>query len=284
MDPGDYLSEYADGVSQLPSTVASRLSFLGADIAALKARAKAILLPTSSTESGAEADARFLELWAFARGVDQKLACWEASIPDEWQPQPASDLSPAALLKFQAYGTRMDIYPDLWVTSVWNVYRVLRLIVQGVLMSCVERNPFGYLPNIAYGPQSNLQAMRELVDDICASVPFSVGDRVPKSHKEPDYPWIQGSSVTLNHRRAAYALGGWFLLGPLDGCADLETSIDPNRIVIGPEQRAWLITQKNRLGQFYNISKSDLRHVCTIGARHIAPKKPSLTTVVGGHG
>ena len=175
----------------------------------------------------------------------------------------------------------MDIYPDLWVTSVWNVYRVLRLIVQGILLSCCERISFERLANIPYGPPSYIQRIRELVDDICATVPFSVGDRVPIGGKEPDYPCARGSPVTMNHRRAAYALGGWFLLGPLDGCMDLEISVCWETRVIETEQRAWIMSQKARVGRFYNIPQSDQRYVCIIGASRIISTKPFLTTVIG---
>ncbi|KAL9113995.1 MAG: hypothetical protein Q9187_007534, partial [Circinaria calcarea] len=126
----DHPPEWAEYIRTVPLNAASRLTFVGEEVTALRAFAGRIFICT--TEGGSRQE--LLDLVIFARKVDENLTKWESSVPESWKPKPASDTTPAALVKYHAYGTTMDIYPDLWVASIWNSYRFLRLVVQGILI------------------------------------------------------------------------------------------------------------------------------------------------------
>lgn len=218
----------------------------------MKAFAGRIFIRTAEGGSRQE----LLDLVVLARKVDENLTKWESSVPDSWRPKPASDTTPAALVKFQAYGTTMDIYPDLWVASTWNSYRFLRLVVQGILIKCMARDPSCRPSEMPHGPLSYIQTMQKLVDEICASVPFAIGDKLSPGQKVVEYPWVRGALTPANHRRAASAVGPWLLLGPLTNCLEPETSAGLEVEVVGVEQRRWIIAQMGRSRRLYGLKDS----------------------------
>ncbi|MCJ1289262.1 hypothetical protein MMC34_000794 [Xylographa carneopallida] len=199
--PVEKLSEhFADDIKALPSNAATRLTALEVEVANLLAAAKVAF----------ESDQRilqsqFLELSSSASDLNVKLFHWADSVPQQWHPLPAEDNSPAALVKFQAHGSRMDIYPE-----------------------------------------DHTEVGQRLVDDICASVPYCLGSRMKhEAGSEIDYPFAPGSFITNDHRKAAKALGGWYVLGSLNACLGMKT--------IGEGQLRWIRSQLSRVKGFYNL-------------------------------
>lgn len=244
--------EWAECMEGTPLTAATRLTFIGEEVTALKAFANSIFSLT--TEVGF--NQQLLELLILARKVDENLTNWEYSVPEGWRPQSASDTTSAALLKFQAYGTSMYIYHDLWVASTWNSYRLLRLVPQAIMLKCTARAPSCRPSNMPHGPPSYIQTMQKLVNDVCASVPFAAGDKVSPGQKIVDYPWIPNALIPATHRRVASAVGPWFLLGPLTTCLELETSAGLDVEVIEVKQRRWIINQMGRFRRLYGLKDS----------------------------
>ena len=191
---------------------------------------------------------QFLELSSSASDLNVKLFHWADSVPQQWHPLPAEDNSPAALVKFQAHGSRMDIYPEVWVVSIWNSYRILHIAVQEVIACCavfdgmVNQMPVSTNCLI----QDHTEVGQRLVDDICASVPYCLGSRMKhEAGSEIDYPFAPGSFITNDHRKAAKALGGWYVLGSLNACLGMKT--------IGEGQLRWIRSQLSRVKGFYNL-------------------------------
>ena len=241
--------EWAEYMRRIPLNAATRLTFIGEEVTALKAFASSVF----SLNTKAGFNQQLLQLLILARDVDKNLLDWECSVPKCWRPQPASNTTAAALLQFHAYGTTMDIYPDLWVASIWNSYRLLRLVPQGIMLKCTARDPFCRPSDMPYGPPSYIQTMQRLVDDVCASVPFAAGDMLSPGQRVVEYPWVHNALIPANHRRAASAVGPWFLLGPLTTCLELETSAGLDVEVIGAEQRRWIINQMGRFRRLYGL-------------------------------
>ena len=198
--------EQTDGINQLPVNNANKLSLLEEEVAVLKADAKRCLNLSLDRAMNDELLA-FLER---AVVLDQKLVHWVFNLPSSWKPLPVDDVSPNALKKFQAY-KGIDVYSDLWVLSLRNLCRLLRLDLQKIFIAFMALNPTLRSSNMAYGPHSYIEESRRLVDEICAGVPFSLGNRQVYDHTlselelgkplEIEYPWVRGSSVTADHRR-----------------------------------------------------------------------------------
>ena len=198
--------EQTDGVTQLPVNNANKLSLLEEEVAALKADAKRYLNLSPERVLNEELLA-FLER---AVALDQKLVNWVLNLPPSWKPLPVDDASPKALKKFRAY-KHIDVYSDLWVLSLRNLCRLLRLDLQKIFIAFMALYPTLRSSNMPYGPQSYIEESSRLVDEICAGVPFSLGNRQVYDHTlseqelckplEIEYPWVRGSSVTADHRR-----------------------------------------------------------------------------------
>lgn len=210
--------EWASTIARLPFNPASRLSLLSQQVANIRASAITIL-------SGSEPNQTPIQsLIGIVLHVEKLLVLWRNSIPPHWQPQVASDQSPAALLRFDAYGSRMDVYSDLWVASTYNSYRLHRLALSQLLISCLNKLGTTFRPPAPFGPLVYHVTIQQMADEICASVPFLAGDRSTSSNMENvTYPWFFVASPTSEHRKAAIGVGSWFLMAPLQACLQMTT-------------------------------------------------------------
>ena len=143
------------------------------------------------------------------------------------------------------YHENCDIYTDIIVCSTWNSYRVSRVKVLTVLAELSSPSSAELVPT--------LEKMQELADDICASVPFSMGDRIrpsPLYSMEANYPTIAGRPLKEHHHRTAAAFGGWYLLGPMKEMMRVGRWLRPG-------QMAWIGTQLQRLATVYDVDPEE---------------------------
>lgn len=240
--PEMLLGSWEDVMEIMPRSAANRLTLVEGEVACLLSSARCLFdgdYPAT--------DSQLVRLTCSATNVKKKLMDWVCNLSEEWIPKPARDRSPSTLSKFQAYGTRMDIYPDIWVVSIWNTYRVLHITVEMVLVtSCTTRKAMNRAPGGSIGHPEELPSIQQLVDDICASVPFCLGDR---TEQEPvatiEYPCSEGSAVPRDHRIAAVNLSGWFLIGPIKACLTVGG--------LHEDQLRWIQSQMTRIAKFYGL-------------------------------
>jgi len=239
--PEKLLENRANVMEIMPCNAANRLTLVEGQVARLLSLARCLFGDRYTV-----ADSELVSLACSATDVQKKLVDWACTVPKDWTPKPARDKSPATLSKFQAYSTRMDIYPDVWVVSIWNTYRILHITVQIVITTCeTMRKAMCRTPSDSVSSPATIpNIIQELIDDICASVPFCLGDR---TKGEPDasiqYPCAEGLGIPIDHQRAAVSLSGWFLIGPIKGC-----------LMVGGLQEAqfrWLQSQRSRIASFY---------------------------------
>ena len=234
---------WTENLKPLPSNIAGRLTALEAEVAYLLWRADSMFqCPHDVTETHLDA------LLDLALKIDSKFNNWATELPHRWFPQPAEDSSPATLSKFQAYGQRIDVYSEVWIMSTWNPYRVIHLTVKRVIIFCclfaiVNRRDCGDWQALH---KEHTTLSHQLVDDICASIPFCLGTRTSyEPDDEVEYPTTLGSSIRGNHRQTAAALGGWFSLGSLGACL--------NVLGLESSQVDWISTQIRRIKSFYGF-------------------------------
>ena len=219
------------------------------NIADLRSCAKSGLALPRSPESEREIN----DLLEYAISVDLLVAAWAHTLPEEWKPTPAdgfdypSGTSKAAFI----YNDRKDIYVDLWVKSIWNQYRSARVKIQTIILDCIAWLDKPYENQWYWRAVYAKMITQEMVDDICASVPFALGTKTfggPGERDGIEYPYVGARKASEEHRRAASALGGWHLLEPM------RTSLRASCLRDG--QQEWIMDQMQRISRIYALQST----------------------------
>ncbi|KAI9685198.1 MAG: hypothetical protein M1822_004785 [Bathelium mastoideum] len=177
------------------------------------------------------------QLMASAAGLDAELALWFDSLPSVWRHRTVATLKgmPDDLETSEIWPGPVNIYEDLVVSNIVNNYRMGRIFSQAVIIACLARQATSreaVEANRKY--QEAVRIGREMVNDICATVPFHLGyDIKDRSRKI-------GQQAT-----AAEAIGGYFLLWPLFVCARLEC--------VPAEQKRWIRGRLGFIARTYGI-------------------------------
>lgn len=93
--------------------------------------------------------------------------------------------------------------------------------------------------------------IQQLADDICASIPFTLGDKIKPGamgDRRVQYPHAPGQEVPAGHYQMAPAMGGFWLLGPLQMLMGLKIGLRDG-------QKQWIGGQLRRIAHIYNIGK-----------------------------
>ena len=186
------------------------------------------------------------ELLERAQAVDSRLASWPMTLPLHWHPVRAfKDNIPREVIDAGLYGDSCEIYPDVMICSIWNDWRVarlkvLRLIAQLCLVSTVDGGET---------VTRMISEIQQLVDGICASIPFCLGSRTeptPLYEAKVIYPGLKGELDSREHQKTASAYGGWYLFSPFKMTMELGPYISKG-------QQEWLRAQLYRLARMYDI-------------------------------
>lgn len=137
--------------------------------------------------------------------------------------------------------SNVHVYHDIWVASLWNHYRFARIRLLETLVDCESRlgspgNPETRLQESSSSRRNWNETIVKMVDDICASVPFLMGDID-----------VQGN---LNRGSSGIALGGYSLLWPLHVASSAR--------IIGADQKAWIKGRLRHLGTVMGINQAHL--------------------------
>lgn len=192
-------------------------------------------------EGGADGSSWTSYLISQAKTVDSNLAAWLEIIPSSWLPKRvAGESVPLTVRGAGMYDDHCDIYPDILVATTWNEWRAARLKVLALL---ARHQP---------GEQvtANIQG---LVDDICASLPFHLGDRTemtPIYFARSLYPSAEGQPLPQGHHQNASAFGGWYLYAPLKQITNVS-------MYLREGQLEWVLGQLKRLAKIHDVVTED---------------------------
>jgi hypothetical protein len=160
------------------------------------------------------------ELIRRAQEIEQGFLDWEASLPDEWRFNtvawadtiPDSDLSIS-----EVYPGKVDMFSDLFVASQWNMARVARLILSGIIIRCAAWiwAPVDYRTTSHYAQASRIGI--EMINDIVASIPYHLGWRGFRNNSEESPTTGNISSFVCGRDEIGTGkpLGAYFLIWPV---------------------------------------------------------------------
>lgn len=187
---------------------------------------------------------------ASVNDIQNKLERWAESLPEDWRYDAATgfDCPTDTPRETFIYGDRVEVYQDQNLCSGWNDYRHDRITILSIKLECIAHMDPASSQPFQQESSTILHTIQTLVDDICATVPYHMGTKTsggPFDLPQYEYPYIGTVKASALQRRAAAALGGWYLIEPL-------------RFALGapglrPGQREWMMAQIMRLARIYQF-------------------------------
>lgn len=153
-------------------TCANCLVILTMPIPGLRLREKNLL----DCPRHAPAPELVIELMQAAKAVDANLVKWSEKVPKVWH-FVSTAVGNETLM--DVYPKSIDIYYDTVVASTWNSWRAYRLYVLTIVMKCAST--LFALNGDVDAERDDFEAInttQELVNGICASVPFQLGHTI----------------------------------------------------------------------------------------------------------
>ena len=226
-------------LEDMPQNPATVFDVLSAEVANVLVEARIILGDDQSGHIEAtqfDAD----QLIQRAISCDTNLASWPSMLPTHMFPMPLQAAEvPPEVASAGLYADTCDIYYDINTCTLWNQWRTLRIKVLKIIASGGTQAERGIA----------IKSLQSLADDICASVPFILGDRrvfTPLWASQVVYPG--GKSLPKSHHLNAAAHGGWHILDPMREVFHVA----PLHLRAG--QREWTQGQLERLKTIYEAA------------------------------
>ncbi|EXA43213.1 hypothetical protein FOVG_08225 [Fusarium oxysporum f. sp. pisi HDV247] len=161
----------------LPSNPSSALDMIGVSIADLQHTFRDMSPPTVLSSPDAKLRQQICNL-------DTQLRTWLKRIPASWYPRRMKsgiDFDPSV----PSYRGACDIYPSIQVANIWNAWRIYCLILEDIkdqltkssALSAVQHfDDENSISDYAMFWTSNERRVQELVDSMCLSIPFYLGN------------------------------------------------------------------------------------------------------------
>lgn len=114
--------------------------------------------------------------WRDLKSVEAQLSDWILLVPPGWQPHTRK------MYHGPSYLGACDLYPTVQIATIWNVWRVCRLMALRMrlsLQSSLQHEASHQLESmeVKVNTSSSSNNGRELIDAICRSLPFFLGNR-----------------------------------------------------------------------------------------------------------
>jgi hypothetical protein len=186
----------------------------------------------------------FSKVCVQATAAEKDLITWASGVPTPWTPFKFNlgrlQKNP---LPIQTYLGACDVYPSIQIASIWNSWRFYRLVALTMLLACVETFELASLLGSSFLTAQNIDRssirvdIQAIVDSICASVPFHLGNRVRRCsledftdtaldfpayhcflHDELGLPDRMKRTLVMSrdeHTRHVIAQGAWHIINPI---------------------------------------------------------------------
>ncbi|RMJ18153.1 hypothetical protein CDV36_002132 [Fusarium kuroshium] len=251
----------------VPDNPSSTLDAIGALVAELQASYAQFV-----TQSGSTTSLERLKEWrAEARRVDAELLVWAENVPDHWRPlRLISDRDIDSSIP--TYQSVCEVYPSCQIASIWNLWRFQRLVLAKIILGSLGAFSAPSCFGSAYGQflddPTDLfnyrQTLQEVVDSVCYSIPFYLGNRTTRSRLTdftdptillPGQDCLGAVISSDDHRRHIIAQGPWRAMHPLSRCLTLFSEDDGEVMasLLRPGQREWIRDQFLRVATLLHL-------------------------------
>ena len=294
----------------------STLDELGANIAELRSRYTSLSTQTNIPSSFPSSEQRLKDLRREARLVEADLLAWAQSVPTHWRPlrlRSGQDFD----VSIVAYEGVAEIYPSCQIASIWNAWRCYYLLLAQMFLAFPKHaiSDCEHPSDDLVDAVSYQNVLRGLVNSVCYSVPFFLGNRTGASNIDdltnpkiylPSYhslPRADSRRCSMDHgiimsadehQRHVVAQGAWHSMGPLSHLLTMFSD-DYGWVMtsaLAPGQQEWIREQFLRVAtllrlpvdeEFSDEEKVDLRLVDS-GSRadRIACRLREGMSLIGG--
>ena len=252
------------------NTKASHLDLISARLSRVQSRLWTLRLGNRLDISFEERRTSYEEVIVEAFQIEEFLLAWEAGISEpDWLPEHVSRGSVLKSIQDAGfYGPRCSIWVDLDLGGIWNLFFIRYLLTLQVI-----RQSFADEPSLLDHPEQRTllskvnQSVQNLVDSICETIPFHLGDNInpknPMHSTSINFPYTiktdQRSNISTripslksSHHSRAAASGGWILFPQLVNVWRLgEPEDDSVPIVLREGQLDWIKQQVKRLQKIF---------------------------------
>ena len=282
-------------IMTVPANPSSALDAIMASVVELQASYTQLAAQGSSTPSLPQ----FWTEWRTqAQRIDEQLLAWARNVPDHWQPLQltSEDIDPS----ISAYRSVCEVYPSCQIASIWNLWHVQRVLLAKITLGSL--NMFSNLgqvePDCDQLPDEIedfvrcTQTIQEMLDSVCYSIPFYLGNRTTRSTMAdftdpaisfPSYHSLASGDKRRRsrenhdsmmsrdeHRRHAIAQGPWRAMHPLSRLLTLFFE-DQGQVIascLRAGQHEWISEQFLRIATLLHLPSawSDNREGCTSSA------------------
>jgi hypothetical protein len=277
----------------IPRTPAMKLNWIGISVANIQYSFEGLLKShphCSSEQCSHKTDIAIIynAILEFQKDASE----WIENVPRHWLPQKWTPSAKMPNAHIPMYRDKCEIYPSIQVASIFNTYRGFQLIIYKIL-SIMQTH--GWLePHM--GPQNPSETIQSVVDSICCSIPFYLGNRddvhyitdltdakspyvYPAYHNMQDPPIAKEHILSEHiHLKHATAYGAWHSMYPLSMLLGLfgdHAGYDCNCLTLSIRsgQLAWLGTQLLRMLKLYALGPDlgiapDNPEECAKAVRH----------------
>lgn len=177
---------------------------------------------------------KVLALMRRAQGMESEYLSWEDALPDCWRVRTVAwvdNVPEGDFNKADVCPGKVDMYDDIFIASVWNMARVSRLFISGIVIRCAAWvcAPVDYRTTPEYATAARLGV--DMICDIVASIPYHLGWRTD-DRGQLTAGDMSGFACGADNIASPKALGGFFCIWPLfsASCSDFTTD----------SQRKWI--------------------------------------------
>lgn len=173
--------------------------------------------------TGKPLDAELLErLIGEAQDVDKRLVAWQHNLPLHFRycSIPLFGNDPEDPEHIPIWPGMIHYYRNCFIASFLNNYRIIRIYLQELIARCAARLGHEEVLDRDSRQGQVLYVLRQMVDEICGTVPYLMGADVP------DMPMFIGLSGS---KSPEMSIGSWLNLRPLYVASKVECIPKPQK-------------------------------------------------------
>ncbi|GAP89864.2 putative negative acting factor [Rosellinia necatrix] len=193
-----------------------------------------------------------LEMIRTAQAADQQVVAWQEALPADWRGRAAAweDSVPGGdYARAEVFPGRVDVYGDVWIGSVVNSGRAVRLILHSIIVRCAAWvcAPVDYRTTPEYATAAGV--CRDAITDIIASVPYFLGWHLGRKDlavgggskaQQGEGEGQKFGNFACGQEDCAKGLAGYLVTWPLTCLISQDYATDA--------QRAWVLGRLRKIG------------------------------------